>query len=209
LRPAAAALIAILVAGCSTSIPNSATPVGSAAPPASLSSANATPPARSSAPSGPAASAESDPGLFAIIGGDSGEGLDFRFDADTTASVGSDPGVARDAAGIAIGLFTITGQQPVADFAIVSIVHLRDSAADEAWYRSYRDSYDVAACAQAGGVTGHAESTIDGHRVFIGSCAGGALTYHVRVRDGSLVVSITAVGSKRLGERLVADVDRP
>ena len=143
------------------------------------------------------------------MGGDSGEGLDFRYDPDTTASVGADPGVAKDASGIGIGLFTVTGQQPVADFAIVSIVHLRDPSVGDAWYRSYRDSYDAAACAQAGGVAGHAESVIGGRRVFIGSCAGGTITYHVRVRDDQLVVSITAVGPGRLGERLMRDVDQP
>jgi hypothetical protein len=49
---------------------------------------------------------------------------------------------------------------------------------------------------------------MNGRTVFIGGCAGGAFTYHVRL-DGGIVVSLTAVGPARLGERLAADVGVP
>ena len=70
---------------------------------------------------------------------------------------------------------------------------------DEPSSAHWRDTYDEAACAPAGGVTGHAQATIDGRTVFIGTCAGGALTYHVRLeeRSGSSC-SITAVGERQL-----------
>ena len=154
-------------------------------------------------------SAQADPGLFSIITGDSGVGLTFQYDAQTTASVGADPDLARIAAGLAIGLYTVQGQQPATDFAIVSVVHVRDRTFGDEWYRQYRDSYDVSACAQAGGVARNAQATLGGHTVFIGACAGGAFTFHVRVRDGAIIVSITSLGPARLGDRLAADVDQP
>lgn len=161
-----------------------------------------------SASPGSASLTEADPGLFAIMGG-VGSGLAFEYDAATTATVAADPGLSRDAVGLAIGLYTVAGQQPVTDFAIVSVVHLRDPSVDDEWYRSYRDSYDQSACAQAGGVARHAEAVFGGHPAFITGCQGGALIYHLRVRSGSIVVSITAVGPARLGDRLAADVDQP
>lgn len=151
---------------------------------------------------------KADPDLFAVIGGDSADGLDFHYDPDTTATVATDPGLATDAVGLAIGLYTIRGQQPVVDYAIASIVQLRRPAADDEWYRSYRDSYDTSACAQAGGVARHAQTPMNGRTVFIGGCAGGAFTYHVRLEQG-IVVSLTAVGPGRLGDRLAADVGVP
>jgi len=150
---------------------------------------------------------EADPGLFVVIGGSS-DGLNFVFDPDTTARVAADPDLARNAVGVAIGLYTVTGQQPVQDFAIVSVVHLRDPSVGDDWFRSYRDSYDEAACAQAGGVDRHSEATIGTNRVFIGGCGGGAFTYHVRLETRGIVVSITAAGPVRLGERLAGDVGR-
>lgn len=139
--------------------------------------------------------------MFAFIG-DAAGALDFQYDAETTTQVAADPELARNAVGLAIGLYTVPSQQPLIDFAIVSIVHLRDPSVGDAWFRSYRDSYDQAACAQAGGVERHAESTIGTNHVFIGGCAGGAFTYHLRLASQPIVVSITAAGPARLGERI-------
>jgi len=159
---------------------------------------------------GPSSSAtrpavEADPGLFAFIG-DAAGGLTFQYDAETTGHVAADPDLALNAVGLAIGLYTVPNQQPIVDFAIVSVVHLRDPSAGDDWFRSYRDSYDTAACAQAGGVERHAESTMGANHVFIGACAGGAFTYHVRLPSPPIVVSITAAGPQRLGELLAGSV---
>ena len=176
----------------------SSQPTGSAAPTTST-----VPPATATPSTGLAV--EADPGLFAFIGGSS-EGLSFVYDPDTTVHVAADADLAHNAVGLAIGLYTVTGQQPVQDFAIVSVVHLRDVSVGDDWFRSYRDSYDEAACAQAGGVDRHSEATIGTNRVFIGGCGGGAFTYHVRLETRGIVVSITAAGPARLGERLAGDV---
>jgi hypothetical protein len=206
---------AALLAGCGLDpSPAPATPSPSTVAPASPSTPlGSTSPSPSPSPSvsvagSPGGSVAADPGLFAVIGGDSDQ-LDFRYDSDTTASVGTDPGVAADAKGLAIGLYTVRGQQPVTDYGIVSILQLRDPGRNEDWFRAYRDSYDESACAQAGGVARHAQTVMSGHTVFIAGCAGGAFTYHLRSRDGALVVSITSVGPADLGSRLAADVDQP
>jgi hypothetical protein len=196
----------VTLGGCGGPVPSAssspsapATVVVSPAPSASPASVGPS----SSAPAG--SSIESDPGLFAAIGGDAGA-LTFQYDPDTTAQVAADPGLAGNVGGLAIGLYTIPGQLPIADFAIVSVLHLRDPSVGPDWFRSYRDTYDAAACAQAGGIDRHSETTIGTNDVFIGACAGGAFTYHVRLEARGIVVSITAAGPARLGERIAGDV---
>jgi len=214
------AALAAIVLGCGSSAPT-ASPSGSVtslAPvsPATPSSSSPSSPSLSGSPSSPSSSATAggsgqpaapDPGLFAIIGGDADRGLIFQYDPDTTARVAADRGLAADATALAIGLYTIAGQDPVEDYAIVSIVRLRDATPDEAWFRAYRDSYDSSACAAAGGVARHAEAEIANRTVFIAGCAGGAFTYHIFLPAQGAVVSITAVGPGRLGERLANDIE--
>jgi hypothetical protein len=205
-----ALLISLAACGSAPSSPSapSASP-GPASPssPASTGPASASPAATAAGPSTTASrsAVEADPGLFAFIG-DAAGGLTFQYDTETTVRVAADPDLALNAVGLAIGLYTVPNQQPIVDFAIVSIVRLRDATLDDAWYRSYRDSYDTGACAQAGGVERHAESTIGPNQVFIGTCAGGAFTYHVRLATQPIVVSITAAGPARLGQRLAGSV---
>ena len=209
-------LIGLSACGSTTPSPPT-TPSASSVPsapsgpssPASTGQASASPAATAAGPSTSASQSavEADPGLFAFIG-DAAGGLTFQYDTETTAQVAADSDLALNAVGLAIGLYTVPNQQPIVDFAIVSIVRLRDATLDDAWYRSYRDSYDTGACAQAGGVERHAESTMGTNHVFIGSCAGGAFTYHVRMPTDPIVVSITAAGPARLGERLAGSVGR-
>ena len=71
------------------------------------------------------------------------------------------------------------------------------------YYRSWRETFDQGACSQAGGVAGSAETTIAGHTSFIGHCTGGVLTYHAYLASGDVIVSVTSLGDRRLGERIV------
>jgi hypothetical protein len=94
---------------------------------------------------------------------------------------------------------------PASDaFAYASVIVLKPGVFDDIYFRSWRDSFDEGACSQAGGITGHAEATIDGRTVYIGRCVGGVLTYHVRLDGRDAIVSVSALGESRLGERLVA-----
>jgi hypothetical protein len=146
-----------------------------------------------------------DPGLLDLV---PAAGADATLVADpaTSATVAADPGLARDVSYLAIGLARprgATADDP--NFAIVNVVRLRDPGAsgDDEWFRDWRDSYDAAACGQAGGVARHAETTVDELPVFVAACAGGPFTYHVRIADGAVVLSVTSLGPADLGRRIV------
>ena len=201
-------LVAVSAAACGSTAPASSGPPPSAptASPRAATAAPATPSAASSGPIGsPAAAILADPSLLDALPA-AAAGLKLIYDADTTASVMADPTLARDASAIATGLATPTGQATPEEFVIVNAVRLRDPTKDEDWFRAWRDSYDAAACAQAGGVTGHAESVIQGRNVFIGSCANGVFTYHTRIGGGGTVLSLTSIGPSRLGEKLLEQI---
>jgi hypothetical protein len=207
-RSSAALVLLVGLAGCGANVPSgpatTAVPSGVAAP--------ATP----SAPTGGSASASAatvrvDPALLRFVPG-SGDGITLTFDPDTTATVATDPALAADVRALAIGLYTPTAADasapPSADLVIVNVVELRDPSADEEWFRDWRDSYDDAACANAGGVVRRAETVLGGKTFFVGSCAGGAFTYHVRLADVGMLVSLTSVGPGRLGEKIAQRMAR-
>jgi hypothetical protein len=201
-------LVAVSAAACGSTAPASSRPPASA-PAASSRPVTAAPAASSAAASLPAGSAAAailaDPSLLDALPA-AAAGLKLVYDADTTASVMADPTLARDAAAIATGLATPIGQATPEEFVIVNAVRLRDPGKDEDWFRAWRDSYDAAACAQAGGVTGHAESEIQGRNAFIGSCANGVFTYHTRIGGGGTVLSLTSIGPSRLGQKLLEQI---
>ncbi len=132
------------------------------------------------------------------------DGVAIEPDPVTADSISRDPALAGQVEAIAIGLLVDTESEG-ANLAIASVVRLEAGVFSDAFFRNWRDSYDEAACAQAGGVVGNAEAEIEGRQVFIGSCTGGAHTYHVVARE-RIVVSVTGVGEKRLGERIVAGI---
>ncbi len=205
---------AILMAGCGpTQAPSNAaaSATGSLAP-ASTAEGPSSPGAASpqgSDPASPAVGAATrvDPGLLAFVPS-SLEGVPLTFDPETSASIAADPSVAADATALAVALAAVPGSSGADDLAIVSVVRLRDPAKNETWFRDWRDTYDQAACGQAGGVIGNAEAQLGGGTVHIGSCSGGVLTYHTRLEQAGIVVSVTALGSRRLGEEVMAGIHR-
>ena len=90
-------------------------------------------------------------------------------------------------------------------FAYVSVIALQPGVFDEAFFRSWRDSFDDGACSQAGGVGGHAETQIGGRTVVHRRTApvGSPPTTSVST-DEMLIVSVSSLGESRLGEQLVA-----
>lgn len=132
------------------------------------------------------------------------DGIDLVSDPVTAASIAADPDLAPLASAIAVALAIEPGASVGDDLAVVSVVELRPGAYDDTWFRSWRDTYDAAACEPAGGAVGNAQAEIEGHDTFIGTCAQGAFTYHVHLEDPDRLVSITSVGEQRLGEQVVA-----
>jgi hypothetical protein len=193
--------------GCGSTVPATVAP--------SIQSPSV-PPAATPTPSPVSPSAESsstgggplvtDPTLLDRIPAASA-GLTLTYDPETSAALAADPRLARDASSIATGLAVPAGQAASpTDFVIVNVVGLRAPKTDDQWFRQWRDTYDQAACERAGGVAGHAEADLGTHHVYIGTCAGGATTYHTLLDGGSTVLSMTAVGPGRAGERLMAAV---
>ena len=207
---AAAAALAVLVGGCGpTTAP---TPTSPAAPPtgslAPVATAERSPDTGSAVPSGsPSAGIQVDPSLLELVPS-AIDGVPLTFDPETSASIAADPSVAGDATSLAVALAIVPGASAADDLAIVSVVRLRDPARDEAWFRDWRETYDQGACGQAGGVVGTAEAQIGGGTVFIGSCSGGVRTYHTRLMTAGVVISITALGERRLGEKVMAGLQR-
>jgi hypothetical protein len=206
---AAVMTLAGLAAGCSPAVPSPTTsgppPTGSLAP---VATAERSPDAGSATPSAsPGAGIQVDPTLLELVPS-AVDGVPLTFDPETSASIAADPSVAGDATSLAVALAIVPGASAADDLAIVSVVRLRDPGRDETWFRDWRDTYDRGACGQAGGVVGNAEAQLGGGTVFIGSCAGGVRTYHTRLVTAGVVISITALGDRRLGEKVMAGLQR-
>lgn len=191
--------------GCSISPP----PTGSSTP-GPVSSVRS-PASAEVVPTAIVATVAVDPGLLRFVPL-SGNGISLTFDPETSATVAADSSLAADVRSLAVGLYTRpptnASAGPSADLAIVNVVDLRDPGLDETWFRDWRDTYDQAACANAGGVARRAETVLGNRTIFVGSCAGGAFTYHVRMLEVGIVVSLTSVGPGRLGEEIVRLIAR-
>jgi len=132
-------------------------------------------------------------------------GQPIRSDDVTAAEIAGGGDLAPDIEALALALYVQPGASTADDLAIVNIVRLRPRVFGEAWFQSWRTTYDEGACEIAGGVQpGIAVTEIGGHETHIGSCLGGVHTYHVHLPDPDRVVSITAAGEGRFGERVVA-----
>jgi hypothetical protein len=109
-----------------------------------------------------------------------------------------DAGPSRDPTG--------SGVVPPDDLAIVTLVRLLPGTFSEDFFRDWRDSHDAAACAPAGGIGGHAEGMLGGRRTFITTCRGGPRVHHAHLVEPDVLVAVTSLGDRRLGERLVATI---
>jgi hypothetical protein len=207
---ARAGVIGLTVAACGAAPIRSPTLQTSSAP--TVSPASTTPPI-SIAPASPsgtpvAASAASpdvrfDESLLAILP-PTVDGLVITSTPEVSTVVSADPQVALIADGYAVGVVRDPLSQEI---AVALVIHLRTSTFGDAFFRSYRDSFDKAACEAAGGTVGNAEAQIAGRDTFIGTCAGGAHTYHVHVDGPAVIVSVVAASERRrLGELIIEGV---
>lgn len=159
------------------------------------------------APSNPAASEASALPSGAAVVLDNGllEVLPTTVDGATVSPVPdaadlADQGLVADISAVAyaIALDPASGDQVVAVVAA-----MRPGRFDEEFFRDWRDSFDEGVCERAGGIAGKAESVIAGRTTYIGTCAESVITYHTHLEDRDLIVSAQALGTRRLGERLM------
>ena len=209
---AVAVVLTAVIVGCG---PTPATPTLVASPTGSIApAATAEGPSASAAGTGSQSSAPSpsvaiqvDPALLAFIP-DAVDGVPVTFDPDTSAAnATADPALRRTVAKIAVAL-AMAPSPSGDDFAVVSVIKPQEGVGDDSWFRDWRETYDQGACGPAGGVIGSVETQIAGGTVYIGSCAQGVRTYHTRLAAAGIVVSITALGSRRLGEKVMAGLHR-
>jgi hypothetical protein len=191
----------IVLVGCGSSVspspPLSAAPAAVASPPSPSLPA----PASTAPPSTATSPIPTDDALLELLPAEL-DGLDRQVDASVNASIARDPDLARLARSFATALYI---DPATSEFAYVSVIRLKDRlSAEQA--RSYRDSFDAAACSQAGGLVRTAEATIGSHAAHIGTCAGGVRTYHIELEGGAMILSVSEAGERRLAERLIKGV---
>jgi hypothetical protein len=197
------ALATLATAACGPG-PVSPTPSAGAASVAPLSTLGPPSSEATDGPSAPLASGGDavvvDPTLLAVLP-ETVDGIVMVESPDGESAALKDANLTKVASAVASGLAI---DAATGEFVYVFVVRLMPGALDDAGYRDWRDSYDEGACSQASGVAGHAETTIAGRTVYIGTCAGGVRTYHVRLDGSGILVSASAVGEqRRLGEKLV------
>jgi hypothetical protein len=193
-----AGLAIVALVGCEPMAPPTPTGAIPTPSPSPVASAPTTP---SPSPASVTASGRVDPTLLDVLPREI-DGQPLRPDAESAAGIENLP---AEVEALAIGLYIRPGSSTADDFAIVNVARLRAGVFAEGWFRSWRDTYDRGACEVAGGVApGSTEAEIAGHATHIESCQGGVHLYHVHLADPDRVISITAAGEGRFGERVVA-----
>jgi hypothetical protein len=206
-RPAAASKVALVAAVAAAAALLAAcgpaprpSPSLSASLPAPSPSLTATGSPTTGSPSSSAATLVAiDPSLLELLPADVAGHL-FEPSAEAAAESASDPALAATSDGIAVA---IAADPATSSFVVASVARLKPGVYDEGFFRDWRDSFDEAVCAQAGGVSGNAQAEIDGRTVYIGTCAGGSHTYHAHLEGANAILSVNAIGDARLGEELM------
>jgi hypothetical protein len=195
------ALLAVLLGGCSPSISPAPSPTPAAtasptAPPTAI--ASVTPSATSSAGASPAVPI--DPSLLAILPL-TVDGQTISEVPDVEANLVTDPNLVANSSGLAValGIDVNTGQ-----FAYIAVIRLKPLVFGNAFFSSWRQSYDEGACSQSDGLKSTGSTTIAGRQVFTGICSGGAQTYHIHLVGPDRLVSITSVGASHYGSLVLA-----
>ncbi len=201
--------LALVLAACGAGSAKTTPSGGAAGSPTGggSSAASATAPAAPS-PAGSASAGDSsaspaiaiDPSLLGVLPAQLA-GLDRQHDPTIDAGAFADPSLSGIATG---GVTALYIDPPSGQFAYAAVIRLATGDLTDAQFRDGRATCDHGACAPSGGVGGHAESTIGGHDTYIGTCTGGLTTYHTILTSRGLLVSISAIGDRRLGEQLVS-----
>ena len=197
-------LTAVMLAGCQAS-PILEAPAGSIAsstPTASAASQTPTTATQSLSPSATSNAIVVDADLLKILP-EQVDGVPIEPSLETAANLVRDRELGSNASALMVGMAIAPGASGRDDLAVATVVQLRPGVFGDAFFTGWRAAYDVAACAQAGGVASHDRRTIGAHPVDATLCTGGAQTYHVHL-DGDVLVSITAAGDRRFGELVLA-----
>jgi hypothetical protein len=193
--PAGLAL-ALAFGACSTMQPS--------APPGSTPTDFGTPPMDDTSP-GPSDIANSvtiDPELLKALPA-TVAGLPVEESPEGDQGAQEEPVLAKIATGAVGAVVVDTGSS---DLANAFVVKLKPGALTDSGFRDWRDTYDEGVCGSSSAIVGHAETTIAGRTVFIGTCSAGSHTYHVWIKDKNLLITVFSLGARHLGELLLAEL---
>jgi hypothetical protein len=187
--------LALAIGACSAS--------ESTAPPGSTPTDFGTPPTDDTSP-GPADSGAVaiDPALLLVLPAKVA-GLQVEESVEGDQGAQDEPILARIATGAVAAVVVDTGS---ADLANAFVVKLKPGGLTDSGFRDWRDTYDQGVCGSSSDVVGHAETTIAGRTVFIGTCSAGSRTYHVWIKDKNLLITVFSLGARHLGELLMAEL---
>jgi hypothetical protein len=201
---------AVALAACGPTEPSvSATPSASAsAAPTPSASSSASPSVATRSPSvelppslPPGVTV--DPGLLEVLPV-AVDGVALAADPATAAEIAADPLLADSALSIAVAIAVAPGASVSEDVAVASVIRLRPDVFDEAFYQEWRDTYNQAACEVADGVDTESPAQIGCRASYLGTCVGGARTYHTYLEDQGFIVSVTVTGERGFGELILA-----
>jgi len=186
--------LAVALGACSATQPS--------APPGSTPTDFGTPPTDDTTP-GPSDATSSvtiDPELLKVLP-PTVAGLPVEESPDGDQGAEDEPVLAKIATGAVAALVVDTGS---ADLANAFVVRLKPGGLTDSGFRDWRDTYDQGVCGSESAIVGHAETTIAGRTVFIGTCSAGSRTYHVWIKDKNLLITVFSIGARQLGELLIA-----
>jgi hypothetical protein len=144
-----------------------------------------------------------DPGLLEVLPAEV-DGVTLEPDPATAAEIAADPLLAKSAVSIAVAAAIAPAASGADDIGIASVIRLRPGVFDDAFYLEWREAYNSGACAVADGVEPEEPAEIGGRSAYVGTCVGGAHTYHTYLEEQGFIVSITATGERRFGEQILA-----
>ena len=195
---AVVAVLGTFLVGCTV---DSSTAVPATPGPTLVAPGTIGPPATESTV-GPGEAVVVDPTLLAVLPA-AVDGVPVTESTDGEADALANVQLPEIASALAAGLAVDSAS---GDFVYAVIVRLLPGGFDDTRFRDWRDSYDEGACSGAGGVVGHAETELAGRTVYIGTCDAGVRTYHAWIAEEDLLVSASAAGDRRFGERLMAEL---
>jgi hypothetical protein len=146
-----------------------------------------------------------DPALLDYLP-ESVDGIAVAEAPDEAALALTDPALPRIASALDVGVAVDIAN---GNLATATVVRLKPEAFTTDIYRQWRESFDEGACAGSGGVVGRAEAEIAGRQSYVTSCVNGLRAYHVLLEDEGVLISASAIGEGRFGEKLLAGVRIP
>ena len=172
-------------------------------PPLETPSATASPQSQGPTGGSPGSGVTVDPTLLAVLPSTIA-GVAITPDPTTAGDIAAEGSIAPWVSAIALATaFGPPATGTTTDYVVITVAKLRPGTFSDVFFRGWRDTFDQAVCAQAGGVAGNAETDIGSRHTFIGTCHGGVHTYHVHLATQDLIVSMQGAGDGGWPEQIV------